>query len=68
MPYIIIHMIKRDQKARRAVAKAVTDAVAASLKIPAQKIHIVINEMEKDQNATAGILYCDDERKTKKKK
>ncbi len=67
MPYVIVHMIKRDLKAKRAVAKAVTDAVCDALKIPPAKVHIVINEMAKEQNATAGVLYCDNEKNTAKK-
>jgi len=68
MPYIVIHMIKRDRSARRAVAKAVSHAVVTSLKVPPRKVHIIIHEMEKDQNATAGVLYCDDEKPKGKKK
>lgn len=67
MPYIVVHMIKRDVNAKRAVAKAVTDAVVDALKISPAKVHVVINEMAKDQNATAGVLYCDNEKQTVKK-
>ena len=68
MPYIVVHMIKRNVKAKRAVAKAVTDAVVDALKIPSTKVHVIINEMAKDQNATAGVLYCDNEKSAKKPK
>ena len=63
MPYVVIHMIKRDLKAKRAAAKAVTEVLAETLKVPPQKIHIVFNEMAKEQNATAGVLSCDGDKK-----
>jgi 4-oxalocrotonate tautomerase len=63
MPYVVLHIIKRDLKAKRAVAKAVTNAVVKALKVPPEAVHIVINEMTKEQYATAGVLYCDGEKK-----
>lgn len=59
MPVVHIDIIKRPLAAKRKLAKAVTEAIVQSLGVAPESIHIVINEMEKDQYATAGRLYAD---------
>ena len=68
MPIVVLHIIKRPLKAKRAVAKAVSDAIVTALKVPHEKVHIVINEMTKEQYATSGVLYCDGGKKKAKKR
>lgn len=59
MPIVVVNMFKRDVKMKRAAAKAIAEVVADSLQTPLSGVHIVFNEMSKDQYAVAGTLYCD---------
>lgn len=59
MPVVHIDIIKRPLAAKRKLAKAVTEAIVSSLGVAPESICIVINEMDKDQYATAGRLYVD---------
>lgn len=68
MPYVNIAILKRGLKEKRALAKAVTEAIAKTLEISYDRVHIVISEMSKEQNAIAGELLCDRLKKADKKK
>ena len=59
MPVVHIDIIKRPLAAKRKLARAVTDAIVESLGVSPESISIVINEMDKAQYATAGLLYAD---------
>ncbi|HAX91099.1 MAG TPA: tautomerase [Rhodospirillaceae bacterium] len=64
MPVVHIDIIKRPVAAKRKMARAVTEAIVASLGVAPESVHIVINEMSPDQYSVAGDLYSD--KKTKK--
>lgn len=66
MPVVHIDIIKRPLAAKRKLVKAVTDAIVDSLGVSPESICIVINEMDKDQYATAGRLYADQSAQKKK--
>ncbi|MDD3182734.1 MAG: 4-oxalocrotonate tautomerase family protein [Alphaproteobacteria bacterium] len=59
MPVVHIDIIKRPLAAKRKLALAVTDAIVDALGVSPESICIVINEMDKDQYATAGRLHVD---------
>ncbi len=59
MPVVHIDIIKRPLAAKRKLAKAVTEAIVQSLGVSPESVCLVINEMGKDQYATAGRLYTD---------
>ena len=59
MPVVHIDIIKRPVAAKRKLAKAVTDAIVSALGVAPESVTIVINEMAKDQYATAGTLLAD---------
>jgi|GEM_PF-2361177 phenylpyruvate tautomerase PptA (4-oxalocrotonate tautomerase family) len=54
-----IVIFKRDLKKRRALARAVTAGIVGLLKIPAKDVHIVIQEIKRDQYAVGGVLMSD---------
>ena len=67
MPDIQIHLFKRTLAQKRALARAVTDAVTQTLKIPAKRVNIILTDMREDDRAIGGTLISDLEKKTKKK-
>ncbi|MDD5585445.1 MAG: tautomerase family protein [Alphaproteobacteria bacterium] len=68
MPQVHLYMLKRGLKERRAVAKAMTEAVASALKLPKEIVGVVIHEVTKEHYAVGGELYADSEKRTAKKK
>jgi 4-oxalocrotonate tautomerase len=63
MPYVTIDIFKRDLKIKRALVKAVTKAVVKTLKSAPERVHVVINEMKRDQHAVGGMLSSDAKKK-----
>jgi len=60
MPIIQVEIIKgRTQEQKRQMAKQVTDAVTSTLGCPPDAVKIIIREMEKDNYAEGGTLFCD---------
>ncbi|NTU76306.1 MAG: 4-oxalocrotonate tautomerase [Alphaproteobacteria bacterium] len=65
MPVVHIDIIKRTVAQKRAMARAVTEAIATTLNTRPEGVHIVIHEMSKNQYADGGVLKSDKDRKTK---
>lgn len=62
MPRIQIQMLRgRTVEQKRRLAKEVTAAASAALLIPQERISLVIIEVEEDQLAHGGLLWCDRE-------
>lgn len=68
MPYVHIDIIKRDLKKKRVLAKAVTQAVVDALGAAPEKVHVIINEISREQHAIGGVLNVDMAKKAGKKK
>jgi 4-oxalocrotonate tautomerase len=68
MPTVHVYMLKRGLKERRAVARAVSGAVASTLKIPLENVCVVLNEVTKEHYAVGGKLYSDTEKRVVIKK
>lgn len=59
MPIVNIAILKgRTLEQKKELVKSVTEAVAKSVDVAPEKIWIKIDEMEKDNFATAGTLHC----------
>ena len=57
MPFIHVNMFEgRSVDQKRKMVAAMTDAVAKSLEIKPEAVHIIIHEMPKQNFSTAGIL------------
>jgi 4-oxalocrotonate tautomerase len=57
MPIVQIHMIEgRTLDQKRELVRSVTDAVVSSVGVPPERVHIVIDEMKRENFAEAGIL------------
>jgi 4-oxalocrotonate tautomerase len=67
MPYVRIDIIKRDLKKKRELAKAVIQAVVTALGTAPEKVHVIINEITRDQHAIGGVLNLDSKRKGTKR-
>jgi len=60
MPRIQIQMLKgRTTEQKRQLARGVVDAAVQALGIPKERFTVAIFEMEQDQLAPAGELWCD---------
>ncbi len=57
MPFIHVNMFEgRSVDQKRKMVVAMTDAVAKSLEIKPEAVHIIIHEMPKQNFSTAGVL------------
>lgn len=62
MPIVHISVKKgRTLEQKRAMAKAITKALAETMDAKESAVRIIINEMEKDDFAVGGVLVCDTE-------
>lgn len=60
MPIVNIAILKgRTLEQKKELVKSVTEAVAKSVDVAPDKIWIRIDEMEKENFATAGLLHSD---------
>ncbi|PWG00885.1 2-hydroxymuconate tautomerase [Levilactobacillus bambusae] len=61
MPIVHIDLIEgRSQEQLKALVKDVTDAVSKDVDAPKEHVHVILNEMQKDRYAVAGILKSDE--------
>lgn len=62
MPRIIVQMVEgRSLERKRALVKGLTEATAEALQISPERISIVLHEVQEDQLAHNGVLWCDRE-------
>lgn len=60
MPIVQIHMFEgRTAEQKRALVRKVTDAVAETISVPPDVVHIVISEMGRGDYAEGGVLYSE---------
>ncbi|MCH4008230.1 2-hydroxymuconate tautomerase [Companilactobacillus sp.] len=60
MPLVHIDLIAgRSPEQLKNMVKDVTDAIAKNTGAPAEHIHVVLNEMEKEHYAVGGVLASD---------
>jgi 4-oxalocrotonate tautomerase len=60
MPIVHISMLKgRTVDQKRALVKKVTDAICETVNASADAVSIVIEEMEREHYAKAGVLHLD---------
>lgn len=57
MPLVHIDLIEgRSDEQLRGLVKDVTEAIAKNANVPAERIHIVLNEMKKDRYSVGGQM------------
>ncbi|GEL12485.1 hypothetical protein FC15_GL001299 [Lapidilactobacillus concavus DSM 17758] len=62
MPLVHIDLIAgRSQEQLKALVKDVTDAIVKDTGAPAEHVHVVLNEMQKDRYSVGGILKSDEQ-------
>jgi len=60
MPIVQMEILKgRTLEQKRQMVKEVTDAITRTLACPPEAVSVIIREMEKEEYAVAGKLYCD---------
>ncbi|WP_102348191.1 2-hydroxymuconate tautomerase [Bacillus sp. Marseille-P3661] len=60
MPYVTVKMLEgRTDDQKRALAEKVTAAVAETTGAPKENIHVIIEEMAKNNHSVAGTLSSD---------
>ncbi len=60
MPIVNIQMLKgRTLEQKKVLTKAVTDAIVSSINVKPEVVWVVIEEMEKENFATGGVLHCE---------
>ncbi len=60
MPFISIELFEgRTKEQKRALAKALTQAVQDSIGAPAESVHVFIRDLSKEHYAQAGVLRSD---------
>ena len=61
MPLIHIDLVEgRNDEQLRGLVKDVTAAVVKNTGAPAEQVHVVLNEMKKNNYAVAGVLKSDE--------
>ncbi|AVK60324.1 tautomerase [Lactobacillus sp. CBA3606] len=61
MPIVHIDLIAgRSQSQLKALVKDVTTAVSKNTGAPAEHIHVILNEMQKDRYSVGGVLKSDE--------
>ncbi len=64
MPFVVVHMFEgRSVDQKRALIKAITDAMVEHAAAPPDGLHVVIQEYPKENWARAGVLGIDREEK-----
>ncbi len=62
MPIVQINMLKgRTLDQKRALVKKVTEALGETIGAPPHKVRIILNDMEHDMYAIAGVLHADED-------
>lgn len=62
MPIVHIDLIAgRSQKQLKNLVKDVTDAVSKNTGAPAEHIHVILSEMQKNRYSVGGVLKSDEE-------
>lgn len=60
MPIVQIHLMAgRSDEKKRALVKAVTEAVCATVDAPPEKVRIILSEMAENDYAVGGVLVKD---------
>ena len=60
MPIVHVHMLEgRTLDQKRELVRLMTDAVVNSVDAPAERVHIVIHEMKRENFGEAGVLNSD---------
>jgi 4-oxalocrotonate tautomerase len=60
MPVVQVKILKgRDVEAKRALAKAVTEALVTTIDVKPEWVTVVIEEFERENWATSGELHAD---------
>lgn len=60
MPIVHIHMLEgRTLDQKRELVRSVTEAVVNSVSVPPERVHIVIDEMKRENFGECGILNCE---------
>ncbi len=60
MPIVTIKIVEgRTVEQKRAMVKAVTEAICKTVNAPAAAVHISIIDMKKENLADEGVLLCD---------
>jgi 4-oxalocrotonate tautomerase len=60
MPFVEVHMIAgRTDEQKRALTKAITEALVVHANASPDHLHVVINEFTKENWARAGVLLSD---------
>ena len=61
MPLVHIELIEgRSKDQLKALVKDVTDAIVKDTGAPAEHVHVILNEMQKDRYAVGGVLKSDE--------
>ncbi|MFC6182024.1 2-hydroxymuconate tautomerase [Lactiplantibacillus daowaiensis] len=64
MPIVHIDLIAgRSQEQLKSLVKDVTDAVSKNTGAPAEHIHVILSEMQKNRYSVGGVLKSDEEAK-----
>ncbi|AVV98983.1 2-hydroxymuconate tautomerase [Lactiplantibacillus plantarum] len=62
MPIVHIDLIAgRSQEQLKSLVKDVTDAVSKNTGAPAEHIHVILSEMQKNRYSVGGVLKSDEE-------
>ena len=59
MPLVHIDLLEGRTEQLKALVKDVTAAISKDANVPAERIHIVLNEMRKDRYSVAGKMVSD---------
>ena len=60
MPIVNIQILKgRSQEQKKQMAKTVTDAIVSSIGVKPEVVWIVLEEMERENFATGGVLHSE---------
>lgn len=61
MPIVHIDLVEgRSNEQLRGLVKDVTAAISKNAEVPEERIHIILNEMKKDNYSVGGILKSDE--------
>ncbi|KEO85074.1 2-hydroxymuconate tautomerase [Tumebacillus flagellatus] len=60
MPFVHIEMVEgRTVEQKRELAKRVTEAVSEIAGVPAERVHVIFQDMKKEDYASGGTLVLD---------
>ncbi|MGO4889107.1 2-hydroxymuconate tautomerase [Anaerobacillus sp. MEB173] len=60
MPYVTVKILEgRNDDQKKALVERVTAAVSETIDAPAERIHVIIEEMQKNHVGVAGKRYSD---------